>query len=61
MNMLSYYAFKLAKCYKNGPLVNYLFLVSLIGFVCDFCYQNIGELAEMNTTLIRNLLTIITC
>lgn len=59
--MFSYSAFRFAKCYRNGPFVSYLLRVSLIGFVCDFCYQNIGELPEMYTTLIKYLPTMITC
>ena len=59
--MLPYSEFNDFKCYKNGPFVSYLFRVSLIGIVWDFCYQNTGELPDKNIVLIMYLPTTNVC
>lgn len=59
--MFPYYEFSDFMCSTNGPRVSYLLRESWIGFDCDFCYQNIGELPVIKTQLIITLSAMIIC
>lgn len=59
--MFPYSEFNDFICSTNGPFVNYLFRVSLIGFDWVFCYQNTGELPDKITMLIKAGPTTIIC